>query len=189
MKRRKSSPPEETATEESTRDSVSMASSKLLLRPWMVSPAGRQRCTVRASPTPRGRPGQRGVPVPPGAQGRPAPTSVLLEEAQQRADGGHGRGHVGVVPQLRPEGLDQVCKATGRVRPGPAQPGAAPRRPPPLPLPSVLMAAAARLPARRRRRPARLARARVPPPAWMTYLGAAASSAGAGRSRCLRPAR
>lgn len=30
-------------------------------------------------------------------------SSVLPEEAQQRADGGHRRGDVGVVPQLRPE--------------------------------------------------------------------------------------
>lgn len=73
MKRRKSSPPEETATEESTRDRVLMAASRLLLRPWMVSPAGRQRCMARAPPTrasPWGDPGQRDVPVPPGAEGR-----------------------------------------------------------------------------------------------------------------------
>lgn len=106
MKRRNSSPPEETATEESTRDRVSMASSRLLLRPWMVSPGvcgeGRERSAVRAGPggwclAPRG-----------GGGGCPVPTSVPLEEAEQRADGGHRRGHVGVVPQLRPERLDQV---------------------------------------------------------------------------------
>lgn len=153
MKRRKSSPPEETATEESTRDRVSMAASRLLLRPWMVSPARRQRCAVRAGLglprarlAVRGDPRQRGDLVPPGAEGGPGPTSVLLEEAQQHTDGDHGRGHVGVVPQLRPEGLDQVCKATGR---GQARPGPARRYPaPPAPrshLPSVLMAAAAPL--------------------------------------------
>lgn len=138
MKRRKSSPPEETATEESTRDRVSMAASRLLLRPWMVSPARRQRCAVRpglglprARLAVRGDPRQRGDLVPPGAEGGPGPTSVLLEEAQQHTDGDHGRGHVGVVPQLRPEGLDQVCKATGR---GQARPGATPRHPPPAPI-------------------------------------------------------
>ncbi|KAM6052336.1 LOW QUALITY PROTEIN: general transcription factor IIH subunit 3 [Chlamydotis macqueenii] len=97
MKRRKSSPPEDTATEESTRDRVSMAARRLLLRPWMVSPGERQRGTVRVSPT-RPSPGRPGA-----EEGGPGPTSVLLEEAQQRADGGHGRGDVGVVPQLRPE--------------------------------------------------------------------------------------
>lgn len=101
MKRRKSSPPEDTATEESTRDKVSMASRRLFRRPWMVSPGERQRRVVRASPW--AQPGLSGVPA-----GSPGPTSVLLEESQQRADGGHGRGDIGVVPQLRPERLDQV---------------------------------------------------------------------------------
>jgi len=59
MKRRKSSPPEDTATEESTRDRVLMAASKLLLRPWMVSPGEKRRCVVRAPPR-RGDPGGRG---------------------------------------------------------------------------------------------------------------------------------
>lgn len=39
MKRRKSSPPEDTATEESTPHRVSMALVRLALRPWIVSPA------------------------------------------------------------------------------------------------------------------------------------------------------
>lgn len=38
MKRRKSSPPEDTATEESTPHRVSMALVRLALRPWIVSP-------------------------------------------------------------------------------------------------------------------------------------------------------
>lgn len=114
MKRRKSSPPEDTATEESTRDRVSMAARRLLLRPWMVSPADKQRCTVRTPPTRaslRGDQGQSGIPG--AGVGEAGPTSVLLKEAQERADGGHGRGDIGVVPQLRPEGLDQVCKERG----------------------------------------------------------------------------
>lgn len=74
MKRRKSSPPEETATEESTRDRVSMASSRLLLRPWMVSPGvcgeGRERSAVRAGPggwclAPRGGWGMPGAHLGP----------------------------------------------------------------------------------------------------------------------------
>lgn len=52
--------------------------------------------------------------------------SVLLEEAQQRADGGHGRGDIGIVPQLRPEGLDQVVRAHGRSAPFPSRLGVAP---------------------------------------------------------------
>lgn len=39
MKRRKSSPPEDTATEESTPHRVSMALVRFALRPWIVSPA------------------------------------------------------------------------------------------------------------------------------------------------------
>lgn len=38
MKRRKSSPPEDTATEESTPHRVSMALVRFALRPWIVSP-------------------------------------------------------------------------------------------------------------------------------------------------------
>lgn len=38
MKRRKSSPPEDTATEESTPHRVFMALVKFALRPWIVSP-------------------------------------------------------------------------------------------------------------------------------------------------------
>lgn len=71
MKRRKSSPPEETATEESTRDRVSMAASRLLLSPWMVSPAGRQRCAVRAG---LGLTDTGLVVGRPGAEGGPRPT-------------------------------------------------------------------------------------------------------------------
>ncbi|XP_061865776.1 general transcription factor IIH subunit 3 isoform X2 [Colius striatus] len=97
MKRRNSSPPEETATEESTRDRVSMAARRLLRRPWMVSPGERQ--STRSGPG-------RGGPRPAGGCGGPGLTSVPLEEAQQRADGGHGRGDVGVIPELRPEDDD-----------------------------------------------------------------------------------
>lgn len=42
MKRRKSSPPEDTATEESTAQRVSMALVRWALRPWIVSPAMRK---------------------------------------------------------------------------------------------------------------------------------------------------
>lgn len=72
MKRRKSSPPELTATDESTRDSVSMASRRLLRRPWMVSPGGRteRRCQGRASPV-RVRPQGIGAHLGP-AGGSPA---------------------------------------------------------------------------------------------------------------------
>ena len=38
MKRRKSSPPDDTATEESTPHRVSMALVRFALRPWIVSP-------------------------------------------------------------------------------------------------------------------------------------------------------
>ncbi|XP_071671957.1 general transcription factor IIH subunit 3 isoform X2 [Patagioenas fasciata] len=65
MKRRKSSPPEDTATDESTRDSVSMAARRLLLSPWMVSPAGRGG-GARSRGRPRGpHLGLRGDPDPP----------------------------------------------------------------------------------------------------------------------------
>jgi len=72
MKRRKSSPPELTATDESTRDSVSMASRRLLRRPWMVSPRRRaeRRGQGRASPL-RARPRGIGAHLGP-AGGSPA---------------------------------------------------------------------------------------------------------------------
>lgn len=124
MKRRNSSPPEETATEESTRDRVSMASSRLLLRPWMVSPGvcgeGRERSAVRAGPggwclAPRGGGDAR---CPPRSRLRKPSSARMAATAEATSGSSLSCALNASIRSEREKG-----GASGPARPGPARLG------------------------------------------------------------------
>lgn len=105
MKRRKSSPPDDTATEESTPVRHSVADFRFSLRPWIVSPGRGQAQLVKVS---------RGLflnVVTSGSNRRrrqPRQTFIPLEKFEQSAYRRYGRGHVGVFSHPRPEVLHQL---------------------------------------------------------------------------------
>lgn len=137
MKRRKSSPPEDTATEESTRDRVSMASRRLFRRPWMVSPEERHRTRSGLAPGPAGA--QRGEPGPPRSCLR-NPSSARMAATAEATSGSSLSCALNV----------SIKSERQRAASGPAR-DCSPSRPcpSPPPLPSVLIAAPLRS-ARRR---------------------------------------
>ncbi len=115
MKRRKSSPPEDTATEESTPVRQSVAHVRLSLRPRMVSPAGagtacQQRMCFRKKRSFNSNGCSKIM------QELNENTFVSLEEFQQSADSGHSWSHVRVFPHLSPEILHQLWAGTRRTR-------------------------------------------------------------------------